>query len=248
MHTMARDIPTYHAMGARHFHYMHVVTANLGNKALTNYQMARQLWDVETDCEALWADWFTRRYGPAATTMRTFYESLERMLANVTKVKYDLARRLDRGEKDLFPTPELRYRREEGLACNGPTLVEMIHLARGCRDLIDSALARDLPDRIHARIAEDERLFTYGERTLRYYDACVTAWQAVRTENADEARRRLAEAARLADLLQEDTESTKHSSSHANAANAFEASRATHAIEHLRRTMDAIEKEKANAK
>ena len=34
-------------LGARHFHYMHVTTGNWGNKALTNYQMARQLWDVE---------------------------------------------------------------------------------------------------------------------------------------------------------------------------------------------------------
>jgi hypothetical protein len=174
--------------------------------------------------------------------MRTFYESLERMLANVTKVKYDLARRLDRGTKDLFPTPELRYRREDGVECNGPTLTEMVEAAQQCRLLVDEAFRRDLPDRILARISEDERLFAYGERTLRYYDACVKAWQAVRTENADEARRQLAEAARLADLLQEDTESTKHSSSHANAANAFEASRATHAIERLRRAIDAFEK------
>ncbi|MEA3366814.1 MAG: DUF4838 domain-containing protein [Planctomycetota bacterium] len=242
MHTMARDIPTYHAMGARHFHYMHVVTANMGNKALTNYQMARQLWDVKTDCEALWSDYFARRYGPAADTMRAFYESLETMLASVTKVKYDLARRLDRGDKDLFPAPELRYRREQGLTCNGPTLLEMIEAGRRCRAAIDKALAMDLPDRVRARIAEDERLFAYGERTLGYYDACVRGWQGVRAGNANEARRHVAEAQRLADLLKQDTGSTKHSSSHANAANAFEASRATHAIDRLRRALDALEK------
>jgi hypothetical protein len=241
MHTMAKDIPTYYRMGARHFHYMHVVTADLGSNALTNYQMARQVWDVGTDCEVLWADWFTRRYGPAAVTMRTFYEVLERMLANVTQVKYGLALRLDRGTADLFPTPELRYRREEGQECNGPTLAEMVHFARGCRDLIDSALARDLPDRVRARIAEDERLFTYGERTLTYYDACVRAWRAVRAGKADAARACIDEAERLAGLLEADTTSTTNSSSHANAANAFAASRATRAMEHIRRALEAMD-------
>ena len=284
MHTMAVDIPAYHRMGARHFHYMHCTTADMGNKALTNYQMARQLWDVTTDCETLWTDYFARRYGPAAATMRQFYESLETMLANVTKLKYDLARRLDRGEKDLFPTPELRYERAEGVTSNGPTLREMLGHAAVCRRLItramtpqpqlascvrlaafpsrqelsrrplaaawegrragDSAAAPlgrgqvpGLPERIGARVAEDERLFTYGEQTLQYYDACVQTWRAVRAKRIDAARTHLAEAVRLADLLRRDTTSTKHSSSHANAANAFEATRATRAIAHLERAL-----------
>ena len=242
MHTMAADIPAYHRLGARHFHYMHCTTADMGNKALTNYQMARQLWDVQTDCEALWTDYFARRYGPAAAGMRPFYESLEKMLANVTKLKYDLARRLDRGDKDLFPTPELRYERADGVACNGPTLREMLGHAAVCRRLITRAAvgrgqAPGLPDRIGARIAEDERLFTYGERTLRYYDACVQAWRAVRANRPDAARKHVAEAVRLADLLRRDTTSTRHSSSHANAANAFEASRATRAVAHLERVL-----------
>ena len=244
MHAMAKDIPTYYAKGARHFHYMHVVTADLGSNALTNYQMARQLWNVETDCKALWSDYFARRYGPAAGTMRTFYESLQRMLANVTKVKYDLARRLDRGDKNLFPAPELRYRREDGVKCNGPTLVAMVEAARRCRTRLEKASATDLPDPVRTRIAEDERRFAYGEWTLQYYDACVKAWQAVRAGGAAAARKHLAEARRLADLLEKDTTSTRHSSSHANAANAFAASRATRAMDHIQRALEAMGKEK----
>ncbi|MGB2823680.1 MAG: DUF4838 domain-containing protein, partial [Phycisphaerae bacterium] len=173
MHTMARDIPTYHRLGARHFHYMHCTTADMGNKALTNYQMARQLWDVGTDCEALWSDYFARRYGPAAEAMRAFHESLEAMFSNVTELKYGLALRLDRGEGELFPTPELRYERKEGGPCNGPTFLEIVAAGRTCRKLIDRALTARLP----ARIAEDERLFTYGERTIAYYHACILAWR-----------------------------------------------------------------------
>jgi len=242
MHTMAKDIPTYHRLGARHFHYMHCTTANMGNKALTNYQMARQLWDVGTACEALWRDYFARRYGPAAETMRAFYESLEGMFSNVTELKYGLARRLDGGAKELFPTPELRYERKEGVPCNAPTFVEIVAAGRTCRKLIDRALASRLEARIRARVAEDERLFTYGERTIAYYHACILAWREVRAGRPDAARKHLAEAVRLADLLRKDTASTKHSSSHANAANAFVASRATRAIDHLRRRLDRAQK------
>jgi len=241
MHTMAKDIPTYHAMGARHFHYMHAVTAGMGNKALTHYQLARQLWNVETDPEAVWDDYFGRRYGPAAVAMRSFYASLETMLANVTQLKYGLARRLDRGSEDLFPTPELRYRREEGKKCNGPTLVEMVEAARACRERIDKAIAAKPPETIRARLAEDERLFTYGERTILYYDACGRAHRAVRKKDFATARACLVQARRLADLLKNDTTSTKHSSSHANAPNAFDASRATHALGHIEKAIAAAE-------
>ncbi|MFW6161481.1 MAG: DUF4838 domain-containing protein [Planctomycetota bacterium] len=239
MHTMATDIPFFHQVGARHFHYMHVVTRNLGNKALTNYQMARQLWDVETDCEALWADYFARRYGPAADTMRRFYESLEQMLCNVSELKYGLARRLQRGSKQLFPTAHLRFRREEGVKADGPTLEEIVAHAATCRQLIHQALAAQLPQRVRPRIAEDERLFTYGERTVGYYWDCAQAFRLARSGQKAQAREHYAAARRLADLLEADTESVQHSSAHANDRNALTASRAAGALEHLARLLDS---------
>ncbi|HUT32223.1 MAG TPA: DUF4838 domain-containing protein [Planctomycetota bacterium] len=238
MHTMANDIPHYYKVGARRFHYMHVTTANWGNKALTNYQMARQLWDVTTDCDKLWADYFARRYGPAAATMRRFYESLEQMLCNVSQLKYGLAGRLNGGAKDLFPNSHLRLRREPGVTCDGPTLEEIAAAAKSCRELITEAAAgADLPDRIKARIAEDEQLYTYGERTVLYYWHCALAFAAARAGKPDAARPHLAEATRLADLLRADTASTRHSSSHANDANALTASRAAGALAHIRKLL-----------
>lgn len=233
MHTMANDIPYYYKVGARQFQYMHVTTGNWGNKALTNYQMARQLWDVDTDCQRLWEDYFARRYGPAAQIMRRFYESLEKILCNVTELKYGLARRLDRGEEELFPTSQLRYRREPGLACDGPTLLEIVEYSKACRRLIQEALGMELPRRIKARIAEDERMFIYGERTVAYYHECVQALQLARAGRRDESLRHYTEASRIADLLRQDTTSSTMSSSHANAPDAFVASYATGALEHL---------------
>ena len=149
MHGMAHDIPYYYQAGARCFQYMHVTTGHWGNKSLTNYQMARQLWDVHTDCESLWKDFFARRYGPAADLMRRFYESLEQMLSNVEPLKgwsSNLASRLEAGDKDLFVEPHLRYRREPGVPCDAPTLVEMVetrpNLPPTDRPSVGFALAR----------------------------------------------------------------------------------------------------------
>jgi hypothetical protein len=238
MHSMARDIPVYYKSGARSFQYMHVTTGRWGNKSLTNYQMARQLWDVKTDCEALWSDFFQRRYGPAAPPMRRFYESLGQMLSNVESLKgwrLSLAAQLNRGAKDLFVDPHLRYRREPGVACEAPTLVEMVEHAKACRDLITRAAAMPIPERIRARIAEDERMFTYGERTLAYYHECVQAFQLARACRRDEARGHYAEAKRLAGLLRKDTWSPglAYRTGEPSPLDAFYSTFATQALTHL---------------
>ena len=243
MHIMANDIPFYyHKAGVRQFDYMHVTTANWGTKALTNFQMARQLWTVDTNCEPLWEDYFEGRYGAAADTMRQFYELLEKMLCNCTALKYKLSLRLANGKEELFPDSHLRYRREPGVACDGPTLVEIVELSKSCRELIDQVSASKLPERIKSRIAEDERLFTYGERTIAYYDACAQAFQLARAGNRKEARRHYIEAQRLAKLLRHDTTSVLYSyDSGGAAANALAASNAEGALVHLAKLLDAPE-------
>lgn len=238
MHTMATDIPYYYRAGARTFDYMHVTTTGWGTKALTNYQMARQLWDVQTDCDALWSDYFTRRYGPAAASMRAFYESLEQMLCNATELKYGLARRLDSGVKELFPNAHLQYERQPGVPCDGPTLVEIVEHSRRCRRLLTESLGLSLPSAMRARIVEDEQCFTYGERTVAFYYACVRAFQENRDGRPDAARPYYAEARRLGELLRNDTVSTGSSSSHANAENAFVAARVPNVLEHLAKLLD----------
>jgi hypothetical protein len=240
MHTMANDIPYYYKIGARHFDYMHVTKAEWGSKSLTNYQMARQLWDVGTDCESLWADYFARRYGPAAPMMRKYYESLEKMLGNVKVLKgwEGLAFRLNEGRKDLFQHSHLQYRREPGKKWDGVTLVEMVEHGKTCRALLTEAMAQPAPDRIKARLAEDERTFTYAERTLRYYDECVQAFQLAWAGHREEARPHYAEARRVADLLRSDTMSTRMASSHANDENALTATLAPKALDHLAKLLD----------
>jgi hypothetical protein len=241
MHTMANDIPYYYRCGARHFDYMHVTVSNWGTKSLTNWQMARQLWNVNTGCEALWRDYFARRYGPAAESMRSFYESLESMLSNATLLKYTLAGQLTKGAEDLFPHPHLRYQREPGRTCQAPTLVEIGDCSVRCRKLIDQVRGRELPPRIMQRVEEDAENFQYSERTIAYYIECVRAFQLARAGHRDEARLHYDEARRVANLLRNDTESVKYSSSHANAADALDATGAAKALDHLAELLAPVE-------
>jgi hypothetical protein len=252
MHTMANDLPYYYGLGARHFHYMHCTTANWGNKALTNWQMARQLWEPGTDCNALWDDYFGGRYGSVQAEMRAFYERLEKMLSNVSELKYGLARRLDTGAANLFPTSHLKYEKTAFDKDDGPDLLEILDYARQCREIIDGAAKAELPARIVQRVAEDARLFTYGETTVKFYDAlcraCTAARQSVsdksdKSDQSDKARAAFREARTLADLLKADTTSMALSSSHASAANGLVASYAQGALLRLEALLGPMEPE-----
>ena len=239
-HTMAHDIPYYYGSGARHFHYMHVTTANWGTMALTNWQMARQLWNPAAPAEGLWADYFAGRYGHAAPVMGRLYGSLETMLSNVTDLKYSLGRRLGKGEADLFPTQHLKYEKTTSATDDGPDLVEIVAAAKNGRRLLAEAAKLELGDDIRARIAEDERNFTYAERTVLFYDALCRTQFALDAGRKDDALAAVKEARVLAGLLQADTASAKFSSAHANATNALEASYAAPALKRFEEKLGLV--------
>ena len=248
MRTMFYDLPYYDSIGARHFHYMHVTTGNWGNKALTNWQLARQLWNPATDCIELWEDYFGGRYGPAQDLMRQFYEFLELMLANISELKYGLARRLEKGEVELFPDPHLRYERTTSDSDDGPDMVEILAYAGRCRQLIDEVAALSFRGPAAQRIAEDERNFRYAERTVLFYDALCRTKSHLDSGHLPEARTAHEEAKALASLLKSDAVSTKLSSSHANAADALEASFALPALLRFEEKIRlAIESQKRDA-
>lgn len=231
--TMQHDIPLYYRAGARHMHYMHCTTGNWGTRALTNYQLARMLWDPHLDVEALYRDYFRGRYGPAAAIMRRFYDSLERMLSNVTELKYGLARRLDANAEQLFPRKHMQYQPSAPPDNDGPDFAEMLDSAERARALLGQAQAMDLPPRIVTRLAEDEGPFRYAYNTLHFYDALLSAIEALRREDKETARNYYEAAARWQAMLEADTVSTSLSSSHASAPNAFVASFVTNAWRRL---------------
>ncbi len=243
MHTMENDIPYYyHKVGARHFNYMHCTTKNWGNKALTNWQMARQLWTPDVNCESLWQDYFSGRYGDAASDMRRFYETLEKMLCNVRELKYVLGRGLRKKSENLFPNTMLRYEKATFEKDDGPDLVEIIDYAAQCRKILQDVLAQELPARIRSRIEEDERLFTYGERTVQFYDALCRGIFAARDGEVEKGYAAYDEACALARLLKKDTISCAYASNHANAGNALDASYAKDAVPYLKHLLRKAKK------
>jgi len=151
---------------------MHCTTSEWGDKALTNDQMARQLWDVKTDCEALWQDYFSRRYGTAAEVLRRFYETLQKMFCNVRPLKYNLAGQLERGAENLFPSQDLQYEPTPRCQSDRPSLLEIVGYGKACRELIDQAMKIQVSDRIHTRIAEDERLFARQRSGCPHRQSC----------------------------------------------------------------------------
>ncbi len=235
--TMAVDIPYYHDHGARHMHYMHVTTKNWGTKALTNVQFARMLWDPHQDVDALLADYFAKRYGPAAETMHQLYDALDTALSNVTMLKYRFRERLNANEKPLFDRKHMPYEPAAGsVVCStdaGPSLREMVTAIDRCMALAEEVLERDLPEDVRARVREDVGPLTYAANTLHFYDVLVRATLYLDEGRREQARRLVPEMKRLAEALREDTVSTAHASSHANAPNAFDASIAAQAYERL---------------
>jgi hypothetical protein len=222
--TMCVDMPYYYKMGARHMHYMHCTTKNWGTKALTNYQFARMLWKPDLDCQAMLRDYFAKRYGPAAEPMRKLYDRLDTALCNVTELKYHLSGRLNANAKALFSLKHMKYEKTHFEDNDGPDLMEMLAAIDDCRKMLQEISATDLPERVKARLAEDAGPLNYAANTIHFYDVLVRMTLLIHQGKKEEAGKLLPEMKRLAKALQDDTTSTKWSSSHASSPNAFEAS------------------------
>ncbi|MDH7568491.1 MAG: DUF4838 domain-containing protein [Armatimonadota bacterium] len=235
LHTrvIASDVPAYYQRGARHFHYMHVPTGFWGPRALTHSLLAHLLWNPAANVEAIRRDYFTTRYGTAAAEMRAFYDDLETALCNIRAWKYGLVRRLESGQSDLFPSKHLKYEETHPENNDAPDVVQTLALLRRCGTRLQRTTRLPLGKRHQARLAEDAAVFTYADRTFRFYDALIRTHWAVHRADLTAARAAFAEARQLAEALRADTQSARWASSHANARNAFEASGAVRAYARL---------------
>lgn len=73
---LARDIRTLHAHGFQGF-YSQGSGQRWGQLGVNMYLMAKVLWDLNTDDEAVLSDYFAGSFGPAAGPMKDFYDTLE---------------------------------------------------------------------------------------------------------------------------------------------------------------------------
>jgi hypothetical protein len=211
-----------------------VTTRNWGTRALTNYQMAGMLWSPAADVGTLTDEYFSRRYGAAAPAMRECYGSLEMALCNVKFLKYDLREALKKDAPELFPMKHMKYERFTPATDDGPDLLEMA-------GFIDEAMKRvgraaeipGLSSDVMARIAEDRSNMTYAWNTIHFYERIVSTVLAKRAGRTGEAKKALAEAAKLAEIMKRDTVSCRNSSTHANADDTFQATMITDVYDRL---------------
>jgi len=199
--------------------------------------MARQLWDVKTDCMALWNDFFARRYGPAAEVMRQFYESLEQMYNNVEPLKgwsSNLASRLHMGAKELFVEPHLRYRASPASLVTRPRWSKWSSTARHAASCSIGHSQCGSPNASEPVLSR-----TSGCSPMESARWPITTLACKHSNSggrpSEEARRQFAEAKRLAELLRHDTWSPGLSFVHDEPfpLDAFHATYASGALDHL---------------
>ncbi len=222
--TMAHDIRYYYDHGARHLDYMHCTTRKWGTKALTNWELAKLLWNPHRDEQALLDDYFNGRYGPVADIMRDVYAQMDSALSNVRMLKYDLARRISRNEEDLFPRKHMKYKETHPQTDDGPDFLQMLAAVEDASARLRAALTREMPDRLSRRLAEDLYPIEYARATLHFYDEVINCMWAQRKGDEKIARRRFQQAAVWQKALEAMIEPVSYSSSHGSARNAFVAS------------------------
>ncbi|MCE5228262.1 DUF4838 domain-containing protein [bacterium] len=220
---MRADIPYYYKTGARSFNYMHAPTANWGTRTLTQWQMARMLWDPNLNVDELLDDYYAGRYGPAAGQMRKVYGSLRTAMSNAHVIRYPLRVALERGYKNLFNTKHMRYDVFHPATDDGPDWVEVMAAMKDARAQLEKAKQIKVPERIRARIAEDDGLITMAGEQTDLYDRAIAAQTALNKGDKAAARKALDEARPIAARLKADTRSVQFGSSHVNSPDALEA-------------------------
>jgi len=237
---LAADIPWYYRTGARHFHYMHTPTRLWGTWTLSQWLLARLLWNPEADTDALLDEYFRLYYPTTSERARSFYEHLEEATANIKPFKhsvpgYSLRGQLASRSRDLFALDHLRYDPHHPARNDGPDVVEMIDGIHRARQEIDAALIECADATECARLLEDERRFAYGEAMFRFYYHLVRLTMFHNRNEEALARREFVRLEQSAEQLRAITDLVQVASTHANAENGLEASQVASAYDFFKK-------------
>ncbi|MCE5230977.1 DUF4838 domain-containing protein [bacterium] len=222
---MRADIPWYYRHGARHMHYMHTPVANWGTRTLTQWQLARMLWNPMQDVDKLLDDYYAGRYGEAADGMRDFYGSLRTAMCNSYEVRYPIAANLMKNSKQIFTSNHMQYQTAHFDKDDGPDWDETMAALKDAHVKLEKVKAMRLPDDVRKRIAEDDGLFTYGENQMNIYDRIIATRMALNAGDKQAAREAYAGVEKYSKILEADTKSMQWGSTHVNRKNGLDATR-----------------------
>lgn len=230
-HVMAADFAAYRRAGASRILYMHAPTRLEGSWALQHALFAVLAWNPHADVDSLIHDFCRRAYPTRSANMRAFYRELETATSNIVALQHaagvfgsgSAGGRLAETRLPVFPLRHLREHAAPDTLDRAASLDEIDQAMAAARRAIDDA-GRDLAGEEHARIAEVERRFAYGEAVFQLYSSLIRTAAAHRAGDGDGARRAFAVAATAAGRLRGIHDLVQVAASHANAADGLEAS------------------------
>ena len=206
--TMAADVRTYAAGGVSGMQYMHVSPGHWGPRSLTNWQLARLLWDPGHDYDSMLRQFFRLRFGPVARQAERLYRKLDLATSNIMMIKSVVAGNLNWNLRrnygdyaavewdnagglpmlELFDFDHLSLHRpadSDGRIGNGLNNLDDIvkafeDIAAGFRGLRKQ---RNLPAAAKANLDEDLTLVTYTGLLIELHYQFALCWEANRYGN-----------------------------------------------------------------
>ena len=179
---MSSDIPWYFKNGARHLNYMHTPIERWGTWTLNQYLMARLLWDVDIDSDAVLDEFYRLYYPTTYETTKAFYSHLEKAAANLKVFKHFLdlkndvryhfiqrwGQRLTLKDKPIFWIDHLKYEPNQLTANDTLSIVEMLNEMATARRYMDKSLLKCSNEKEQAGLIEADRRFDYGEKMYKF--------------------------------------------------------------------------------
>jgi hypothetical protein len=141
----AADLKYEYSLGLRRYYCQ----SGLSDWALDGplyYVLAKLMWDVQADPEALAQDWITHMFGAAAPQMTEYYNAVER---SVRKTGQSYSESPSRQVPGLYDQAELAAAQQH----------------------LDAALKAPTSEQEHARIEEVAKVFQYGVHMVRAIEA-----------------------------------------------------------------------------
>lgn len=157
---VSESIPALHALGVRA--YFSQIAAIWPYDGHTNWLLARLLWDVDSDPDALLDEYFREFYGPAAASMRAFFDHAEAIWMQQGGAGWWLRHWKDPWQAGLWDTADL---------ARGD---ELLDAAATAALAAESAPAGLDPRRFARRVGQTRMVF---ELTLAFHAYQSLCWQ-----------------------------------------------------------------------
>ncbi len=200
---MAIDIPAYAELGVSGLDFMHVRIQDRGVQTLTNYQFAREVWDAHVSTDTLKSEFFAYYYPGISEMVADYYARIEQAMSTVTTWRYYLPQHgykvlnalADSGVATIAINERFLAQKSEHPVNFNELWENTYHQIFEARYIMDTLLAKELPDMLRQDIEDLNHQLEYAELLVNVYDNIYTFFTFGREEESirEEALYRLVE-------------------------------------------------------